>query len=155
VAGFAVDIKSGHAYHLGMMSWIWWHHRTVAYEIRRLSMWFRRPQAVRVTLIRKESDMALVYQVSAGPVVDHDVVTRRLIVTVNGEKDHEEDFSPETVLFGEIVVPQDSQVVLSLTDIDDANNASEPATVEFTALDTIPPARPGEFGVTLLREIPD
>lgn len=98
--------------------------------------------------------MALVYSVSAGPVVDHDVVARRLTVTVDGVADVLPDFPADTTLFGEVItVPQDASVVLTLVDIDDAGNASEPAFVEFVALDTIPPAQPGSFGVTLVREI--
>jgi len=109
-----------------------------------------------VRLIRKEENsMALVYSVTAGPVVDHDVVSRTLIVTVNGERESEKEYGPETTNFGEITVPQDSEVVLTLADTDDAGNVSEPAVAEFLATDTIPPAKPGEFGVSLLREIPD
>ena len=97
--------------------------------------------------------MALVYSVSAGPVVDADVVVRRLTVTVDGvEAPAFPDFPADTTSFGEFTVPQDAQVVLALVDIDDAGNVSEPAVLEFTATDTIPPAKPGEFGVSLVRE---
>jgi hypothetical protein len=98
--------------------------------------------------------MALVYTVSAAPVVDADVVARRLLVTVNGEKlsDEPVEFAGDATSFGEVTVPQDSNVVLTLVDVDDAGNVSEPAVLEFVATDTIPPAKPGEFGVTLVRE---
>lgn len=98
--------------------------------------------------------MALVYSVSAAPVVDADVVARRLTVTVNGElADAIPDFSADTTTFVEAVtVPQDANVVLTLVDVDDAGNVSEPAVLEFVATDTIPPAKPGEFSVTLVRE---
>jgi hypothetical protein len=49
-------------------------------------------------------------------------------------------------------VPQDSLVVLSLVDVDDSGNKSAPATVEFVALDTLAPAQPGGFNVTLVSE---
>lgn len=97
--------------------------------------------------------MALVYSVSAGPVVDADVVARRLMVTINGEAaPASPDFPADTTSFGEVTAPQDAQVVLALVDVDDAGNVSEPAVLEFTATDTIPPAKPGEFGVSLIRE---
>lgn len=132
-----------------------WSRRTVLTELRRLAMRMRRPYAVRFMIVRKETlSMALVYSVSAGPVVDADVVARRLTVTVDGVADVLPDFPAATTLFGEVItVPQDASVVLTLVDIDDAGNASEPAFVEFVALDTIPPAQPGSFGVTLVREI--
>jgi hypothetical protein len=94
----------------------------------------------------------LIYAVSAAPVVDADVVARRLSVTVNGEAREPADFAADATSFGELGFADDDAVVLTLVDIDDAGNASEPAVFEFTALDTIPPAKPGEFGVTLLRE---
>jgi hypothetical protein len=123
-------------------------------EIRRLTMSRRQPRLV-VRFGRKEpSSMALVYGVSAGAPVDHDVVTREFTVE-HGEVTGTKTFDGTATDFGEIVVPQDSEVTLTLVDIDDAGNRSEPAVVTFTALDTIPPAKPGEFGVTLLREVPD
>lgn len=96
--------------------------------------------------------MALVYSVTAGPAVDADVVRRRLSVTVNGETTSTEWEASATAL-GEVTVPQDSNVVLTLVDTDDAGNVSQPAVVEFVATDTIPPAKPGEFGVALVREV--
>jgi len=98
--------------------------------------------------------MALVYSVSAGPVVDADVVARRLTVTVDGVVDSS-DFPADAVSFGEVTVPQGANVVLALVDVDDAGNSSEPAVVEFVATDTIPPVKPGEFGVNLIRETAD
>jgi hypothetical protein len=96
--------------------------------------------------------MALVYSVSAGPAVDADVVSRELTVAVNGEQISRVSFPKETTDFGEIKVAQDSNVSVALVDIDDAGNRSQPALREFVATDTIPPAAPGEIGVSLLRE---
>jgi len=128
-------------------------HRAIALEIRRLAFRMRLPHAVQIHFIRKEFAM-LVYSVTAGPVVDNDVMSRRLTVTVNGEQISEPvDFDSSATSLGEIKVEQDSSVVLTLVDIDDAGNASEPAVLEFVATDTIPPAKPGEFGVALVREV--
>lgn len=97
--------------------------------------------------------MALVYSVSAGAPVDADVTVRELLVTVNGEQLGEPVmFNGSATSLGEVRVEQNSVVSLTLVDIDDAGNRSQPATIEFTATDTIPPAQPGSFGVTLARE---
>lgn len=96
--------------------------------------------------------MALVYSVTAAPPVDADVVARRLVITVNGEAGSPKEYAAETTRFDDVKVEQDAQVVLALMDVDDAGNVSEPAVYEFVAVDTIPPAAPGSFGVTLVRE---
>lgn len=84
----------------------------------------------------------------------HDVVSRELRVTVDGN-----DFFQSSVAFDEakIVcpkVPQDAQVKLELTDVDDAGNRSvTPSVYAFVAIDTVPPATPGELGVNILGEV--
>jgi hypothetical protein len=93
----------------------------------------------------------LVYKVSAQPPVDHDVVERRLTVTVDGESTVK-SYPGDTTDFGEAVrATEGASVVLSLMDVDDVGNLSEPAVLEYVATDTLPPQRP-EFGVTLVRE---
>lgn len=94
----------------------------------------------------------LVYNVTAGAVVDKDVAERRLSVTVNGEVRETKPFAPDTTAFGELSFADNDKVVLTLVDVDDAGNVSSPATVEFVALDTVAPAAPGEFGVSFIRE---
>jgi len=95
----------------------------------------------------------LVYEVSVGAPGVGDVVARRLTVVVDGVTQSVKEFPAETVSFGVVSVPQDAEVVLSLSDVDDAGNYSEPAVVEFVAVDTIPPPQPGAFGVTLVGEV--
>lgn len=96
--------------------------------------------------------MPLVYSVSAGAPVDADVVSREFAVVVNGGAPTTSTFIAATTSLGEIKVDQGATVTLTLVDVDDAGNRSQPATVEFVAQDTIPPAQPGSFGVTLVRE---
>jgi hypothetical protein len=125
-------------------------------QLRKMNMRTIHPIAFRTRFVRKEGGdvMALVYNVTSGPVVDADVVERRLSVVVNGESnDSPLIFPAETTNFGEVSFAQGDNVVLTLVDVDDAGNVSEPAVVEFTALDTVAPAKPGEFGVTLAREV--
>lgn len=96
----------------------------------------------------------LTYRVSVGPVVDADVVERQLVVAVDGvvPADEVKSFPAAATELGEVTVPQGSSVLLTLVDVDDAGNRSEPAVLEFVAEDTLPPAQPGSFGVTLVRE---
>lgn len=96
----------------------------------------------------------LTYAVSAAPVVDSDVVTREMSVVVNGVTLRKDSFNATVVDLGVVTVPQDSNVELVLVDIDDAGNRSEPATMLFTAVDTLPPVQPGAFSVTLVSEAP-
>ena len=96
--------------------------------------------------------MALVYTVSAGSAVDADVTGRQLTVVVNGEVLSVVELAGSATDLGEVKVEQNSNVTLSLVDVDDAGNRSQPAVLDFVATDTIPPAQPGSFGVTLARE---
>jgi hypothetical protein len=128
-----------------------WPFSGIERELKRLVRKQTRPVALRARLSSQESSM-LIYSVSAAPVVDADVVTRRLSVTVNGEAREPVDFTADATSFGELGFADNDSVVLTLVDIDDAGNSSEPAVFEFVAVDTIPPAAPGDFGVTLLRE---
>jgi hypothetical protein len=94
----------------------------------------------------------LTYRVSAGAPVDADVVSRLLTVAVNGEERGSVSFAGNSTDLGTVDVPQDAEVTLTLVDVDDAGNASAPAEYTFVAADTIPPAQPGYFGVTLVAE---
>ena len=94
----------------------------------------------------------LTYSVSVAAPVDADVVSRVLTVTVNGVEQPAVTLAGNATDLGSVDVPQDSQVVLSLVDVDDAGNKSAPASVEFTAVDTLAPAQPGGFNVTLVSE---
>ena len=95
----------------------------------------------------------LTYSVSAAAPVDGDVVARLLTFVVNGEYQGVTEL-PATAsgVLKTFSVPQDAEVVLTLVDVDDAGNKSEPAVLTFVALDTIQPAQPGSFGVTLISE---
>lgn len=110
------------------------------------------PIGFKYNFLNREVNNMLVYNVTAGAVVDKDVAERRLSVTVNGEVRETKPFSPDTTSFGELSFADNDSVVLTLVDVDDAGNVSSPATVEFVALDTVAPAAPGEFGVSFVRE---
>jgi len=126
----------------------------VVKELRRLNIRTIRPSNLKAILVRsKRGDTKmLVYNVTAGSVVDNDVMERRLAVSVNGEVVNTSTHPSDTTSFGELSFSDNDNVVLTLVDVDDAGNVSSPATFEFVAADTIAPAKPGEFGVTLVRE---
>ena len=94
----------------------------------------------------------LTYVVSAASPVDGDVVSRVLTVSVNGVEQGSSTFAGSSVDLGSVTVPQDADVKLTLVDVDDAGNVSSPAEYSFVAVDTIAPATPGSFGVTLVSE---
>lgn len=125
---------------------------TLTSAIRGLAMSHRKPLFwVRLSFMEPNS-MALVYTVSAGPAVDADVTGRQLTVVVNGEVLSIVELAGSATDLGEVKVEQNANVTLSLVDVDDAGNRSQPAVLEFVATDTIPPAQPGSLGVTLARE---
>jgi hypothetical protein len=110
---------------------------------------------LKVSYIRsltKDGVIMLFYSVSAGPVVDSDVTERRLTVTVNDATVSTKSYAASTVTFDEVNVNQGDRVVLTLVDVDDAGNVSEPALCEFVGSDSLPPVKPGSFGVSLARE---
>jgi len=93
----------------------------------------------------------LTYSVVAAPATDADVVERILTKTVNGESDAKA-YPADAGKFDDLVVTQGDLVILTLVDVDDAGNRSGPASLSFTAEDTIPPADPSGLGVTLVSE---
>lgn len=92
----------------------------------------------------------LVYDVLL-PAAGVDVESRELTVTIDGTA--QPAMTPaKGDVSTQIKVPQDSTCHLSLVDIDDAGNRSEPSTFDFVATDTLPPATPGALGVNLVSE---
>lgn len=95
--------------------------------------------------------MSLVYEITCAAPVDADVIERRLIVTINGEVVSTDIYSAGSINLGEKSFVEGDNVKLSLVDVDDVGNVSEPAVVEFVAADTLPPSTPS-IGITLIRE---
>lgn len=96
---------------------------------------------------------SLTYSISAGPVVDSDVVKRLLTIVVDGVDQGTSELPADAAdKLSVFSVDQGATVVLTLVDVDDAGNESAPAVVEFVAADTLPPAQPNGLGVTLVGE---
>ena len=96
----------------------------------------------------------LTYQVTVAAPVDYDVVSRQLTVTVDGVAEGTRTYDGGATDLGSIEVLQNSNVVLTLVDVDDAGNYSEPAVIDFVAADTLRPSTPGAFSVVLVSERP-
>lgn len=125
----------------------------LAYRVATGHRGLNTPVGLKVEKVRSNS-MAdtMTYQVSAGTPVSGDVVSRFLTVVVNGVEYSSTEYVGPVTAFGSISVPQDSNVTVTLVDVDDAGNKSEPAVYTFVAADTVPPAQPGLLGVTLVGE---
>jgi hypothetical protein len=124
-------------------------------QLKKMDMHTVQPYAFRFKFLytqKGDSNMSLVYQVTCGPVVDNDVVERKLSVTVNGAVVSTSSFAQDTTDFGEVIVQEGDSVVLTLVDVDNAGNSSQPAVVEFVGTDTIPPQEPGGLAIALVRE---
>lgn len=87
------------------------------------------------------------YSVSAGPVVDADVVERRVSVSVNGVVTSK-SYVSETTVFDVVSVSDNENVVLTLVDVDKSGNVSEPAVVVLSGKDTVAPSKPVDFVTT-------
>jgi len=112
------------------------------------------PVGLRVDEVRSNYDMAdlITYRVSAGAPVSGDVVSRLVTIVVDAVPQGTTSYAGTVIDFGNITVPQDSNVEVQLVDVDDAGNKSAPASISFVAADTIPPAQPGFLGVTIVGE---
>jgi hypothetical protein len=94
----------------------------------------------------------LTYEIVVAAPAVRDVVSREVTVLVDGLYNEPVAYPGNAVNLGQITVPQDSKVIVSVTDVDDAGNRSEPATLIFTAVDTVPPPVPGGVSVVLVGE---
>ena len=95
----------------------------------------------------------LIYEIAIGPVESSsDVVERHLKVYVNGFSEGMIKLERTAVKAGGLRFNAGDSVRLELRDVDEAGNHSEMAVCEFEAADTIAPAAPVGFGVTLVGE---
>ena len=107
------------------------------------------------TLLLEETDMALVYKVLLPAVVDSDVVTRILNITVDGVSKSIE-VAANAVDYTLSPVKEGALVELTIQDIDDVGNKSELSDVySLVAHDTIVPTKPGQLHLKLVDEVPD
>jgi len=77
---------------------------------------------------------------------DPSVAKQRLTVTVDGEKTHEYECSPDTTAFKFEAGPVGANVKVSLDYLDASGNDSANVELEFQIVDTLAPAAPTGFG---------
>jgi len=115
----------------------------IIHNLQKIKMKLIYPTAFSVSKIFQENNMAN-YSVSAGPVVDADVVERRVSVSVNGVVTSK-SYVSETTVFDAVSVSDNENVVLTLVDVDKSGNVSEPAVVVLSGKDTVAPSKPVDF----------
>lgn len=108
-----------------------------------------RPKPFTIKLIseRRENDMdILIYEADLPAVPEGtDVQEQELTITVDGVARDPQNIPLESAV-ATFEVPQDSEVSLSLVYVDDGGNRSAAREQTFTAIDTIAPDAPGDFG---------
>ncbi len=93
----------------------------------------------------------LIYKVVLPPVPEgSDVDKQALLVVIDNVIDGNQILEKEVTEVSGVRIPQNASVRIELAYIDDAGNRSpQVSTLEFQAIDTIPPPIPGNFGVVL------
>jgi len=93
----------------------------------------------------------ILFDVILPPPGAADVVSRELTITRDGADPVLTTVGKEeTKVAGK--APQDSVLTLTLVDVDDAGNRSEPRVQTATVSDTFAPAQPGELGIVVTGE---
>lgn len=103
-------------------------------------------------VVRKEDSMLKFVLVLPEPGAV-DVVTRRLLVQINGAEPLTYDLASSTLESEELSGDDNDTITGSLVDVDDSNNSSEPRDFEFILTDTIAPPLPGELGLRVTEEV--
>jgi hypothetical protein len=109
------------------------------------------PGPLSITLIQEDSDV-LIYQINLPQPGATDVVKRELTIATPDQPDSVMELAPDLLAVEGQKGPQDAKIKLTLVDIDDAGNRSEPRIQEFTLTDTIAPPEPGEIGIAVTGE---
>lgn len=94
----------------------------------------------------------LVYSINIPISSSKDVVYRILSIHIGGVLKYRRSFPASTTNFGEFKFSHNDEVVVSVIDIDDANNSSTTLTRSFVAKDTVAPAAPTHIDINFERE---
>jgi hypothetical protein len=111
------------------------------------------PGLLRIS-ITGEDPMAdkILFQVVLPPKSAPDVVRRELTVSFADGSQDVIELSADATSSDTLKGDQDSEISVSLVDIDDAGNRSEPSLAAFELLDTVAPPAPGELGLSIVGE---
>jgi len=107
-----------------------------------------------ITSERNATGMAdiISFNVSLPPKSAPDVVSRELSVKVGDNPAETRVYPPEALVATGFEGPQDIGVQISLVDIDDSGNRSEPSVLGFLLADLVPPPTPGTLGIVVVQE---
>lgn len=111
------------------------------------------PGVLEVIQTEKENDMLLFDVILPSPGAG-DVVKRELTIARDGVDPIVLETDGDAAALSS-KAPQDSELTLTLVDIDDAGNRSEPRVQTVTLADTIAPPQPGEMGIVVTGEESD
>jgi len=112
------------------------------------------PGAMIVNITGESENNMLKFTVDIPDESTADVVKRVLTVDVDGTKTGQEFPGRDAAVSNEFQGDQGATVMLSLVNVDDADNKSEARELMVTLTDTLAPPMPGEFGITVTGEEP-
>jgi hypothetical protein len=110
------------------------------------------PGAVKI-LATGEKNMAITFKVQLPAKSAADVVARELTVKIGDSEPIFTELAADAAEVDELQGPEGAEVEVSLVDIDDAGNRSEPSVATAVLADTFAPPKPGELGIQLTGEI--
>jgi hypothetical protein len=87
----------------------------------------------------------LIYIVTAPPASDN-VVERRFTIEMAGIDPVTQTFGTGDTALGQVAAPEGAEVTLTLVDVDDAGDASEPLVRSFVAATS---AEPGDYFISM------
>lgn len=112
-----------------------------------------KPGPVYVLIERRNNVSKFLIRATLPPVEDFDVLEREFTYKVN-EVSTTVTLAKDTPSY-DFWAPEESNVTLSLIDLDNAGNRSEPSVRAFKVMDTLPPAKPGDMVTDILQEVAD
>lgn len=114
-------------------------------------LWLKKPGKVTLKIYEGENGM-LKFVLSLPPKSAADVVSRVLNVKVGDGEAQLFELAADALESQEFSCADNTEVVGSLADVDDAGNTSEARPFSFVIVDTIAPPMPGEVGVLVTGE---
>ncbi len=114
-----------------------------------------RPTGLKITFKEEKMSDKEIYGVAVDPVSDRDVVSRNLVIEVNGAVTETKQFPADATDLGDYEFDQDATVTVTVYDLDDAQptpNRSGDLVGTFAARDQQAPATPTGLTITFKGE---
>jgi hypothetical protein len=110
-------------------------------------------------LVAAEDEFMLQFNIllpAVNPETEFDVVTRQVLITVDGVVLEQQDVPADVLEFGPFTGAQNATVIVECRNVDDAGLVSvEASTLTALLVDTIPPPAPGEIQLVVTGEVAD